>query len=438
MKQDQNQKNGFSGLSTLLSDTESDLALPTNFEDDNLSSKSNRSHEANDSTPTSRQISQSEVTPKAQISIQTITPTEPVADPSTTTQTNKSPPKGDSQTWKIVAAISISIAAVLAIEKFGSYIKSSSKNTQQISENETSSTSRTTPKNSGNQNRQQNEIRKVVIASIAANIRERPDVKSKIIGSYKKGEKLVYAGVTDNFTNIRLHDGRIGYIVSDLVIPEIDFARLEGLRAAQYIEIPGNKTRLNNFVDGIQSNEEKIGTTIQRVIQRDAGVHLAIHEIENHSPSAMPIDEPAGVWYSNLARAANSYKNLEEASLCGLASIMGNPLNPDSYVAWGLTNHSLGRGEALSLAAYALLALSPRTTNTWMIVGLAEAMSNKQNHNDTLATGAFILAIKFSRNQTTTRKFYKDLISTSNNPRVQRLISDALIEEAANPTLFEE
>jgi len=82
--------------------------------------------------------------------------------------------------------------------------------------------------------------------------------------------------------------------------------------------------------------------------------------------------------------------------------------------------------------------LSPMTTNAWLIFGLAEALDSKEGSIDATATGAFILAIKLSHNSTNTKKYLIDIVKNTENPRLRVLISDALAEEASDPSLFDD
>ena len=71
-----------------------------------------------------------------------------------------------------------------------------------------------------------------------------------------------------------------------------------------------------------------------------------------------------------------------------------------------------------------------------MLYGLALAMEEGEAKFDDLATGTFILAIKLSRNPDVTRKYFKDLMTKSDNPRVQQLLRDAMVEETSTPAVY--
>lgn len=57
----------------------------------------------------------------------------------------------------------------------------------------------------------------LVVVVNSANVRAKPDSKSKIISIAKKGEKLENLGMSGDWVNCRLHSGTTGWIFKDLV-----------------------------------------------------------------------------------------------------------------------------------------------------------------------------------------------------------------------------
>ena len=287
-----------------------------------------------------------------------------------------------------------------------------------------------------NNNMHQNNNKYIVIATTAANIRELPNTRSKILLSLKKGERIELIASTDEFFNVRLSDGRHGYINNNLAILENDYTRLASSTPNEYIETSENQVRVKNFFQAITEIEGKINEALQRVTERDSRIYETINDIELITKPDLNVDESAGVLFSNTAKISSENKNHKEADLNILAAVIANPLNPNYCVAWGMTNYSLNNSKPVKTASYALIFLAPRTTNTWMIVGLAEAMRQDTIENNELAKGAFIFALKVSKNKNTTRKFFQDLIANSSNPRLQRIISEAMMEEMMAPLIF--
>ncbi|MFZ3139122.1 SH3 domain-containing protein [Polaromonas sp.] len=276
----------------------------------------------------------------------------------------------------------------------------------------------------------------LVVASMAANIRAKPTVQSKLLHSLKKGDRIEFVGVSGTFTQVNLADGTLAYVASELVIPESDFLRLESMSPAKYIDLRRSERRIESLFEQIEPLKDSILEILFQVSNRNAQIDEKLHMIEAIRGVVIEADGPAGIWFSLAARAAANGAQFDDASLNARAAVEADPMNADYQVAFALSNYSLGRVEPVRFASHALIAIAPRATNTWMLLGLSEAMDESETKLDSLATGSFILAIKLSRNSEATRKYFKDLIAKSKNPRVQQLLRDAMIEEALTASVF--
>jgi len=73
-------------------------------------------------------------------------------------------------------------------------------------------------------------------------------------------------------------------------------------------------------------------------------------------------------------------------------------------------------------------------TNSWLVMALS--MVNTPSDHPT-AKGAFLLAIKLSRDPDYTRKYLRNLAAKGNNPQASTVINAALFEDATNKRLFQ-
>lgn len=277
---------------------------------------------------------------------------------------------------------------------------------------------------------------KVVIAALTANIREKPSAQSRLIRSFKRGERLEFVEVVEGFTQVRLPDKSLAFVASELIVPEGDFLRLNGMMPQQYLESRASEKRIESLFEQIKPLSSNLQDLLYRISNRDPLLSDKLKQVGTTQAVQITADEAAGIWFALSARAAANSGQFDDARLNARAAVEANPMNPDYHVAFALSNYSQGLTESIPVSARILVSIAPRITNTWMVFGLAQAMDENDNKSDSLATGSFILAIKLSRNPDATRKYFKDLMTKSENPRVQQLLRDAMVEEAANPTVF--
>ena len=174
---------------------------------------------------------------------------------------------------------------------------------------------------------------------------------------------------------------------------------------------------------------------LHQIGNRSSDTVATLSDLESAKAYTLVPDEAAAVWYGLSAKAAVSVGNYEEATWNSRAAIEADPGNADNHIALALSSYESRKFEVTKAVAKIAPFLAPRTTNAWMVLGLAEALDEKDGLEST-ATGAFILSIRLSRNPAFTRKYLSELGAKATNPRVRQLISAALNEEAANPGLF--
>lgn len=275
----------------------------------------------------------------------------------------------------------------------------------------------------------------LAIAAIKANLRAEPLPKAKIVRVLSRGEKLQVGNDIDAFWFVRLADGTSGWVAKELAIPVADAQRLQGLTAQQYLEQRASEGRLQELVREREPQMKAFLVALHQIANRSPETLATLDDLENAKAYTLVPDEPAAVWYGLSAKAAAAAGNFEEAAWNSRAAIEADPTNPDHHIALALTSFEVGNYEVTEAVAKIVPFLAPRTTNAWVVLGLAEALDEKDGIEST-ATGAFVLALRLSRNPAFTRKYLSDLSTKSTVPRVRQLTALAVAEEKANPSSF--
>ncbi|ABM39552.1 SH3 domain-containing protein [Polaromonas naphthalenivorans] len=274
------------------------------------------------------------------------------------------------------------------------------------------------------------------VASLSANVREKPTARSRQLRVLKQGEILEFIEVTGSFTRVKLLDSTLGFIASELLIPEDDFQRLKNLSARQYVDQRSDEKRLDSVQAQIKPMDDAVSEAISAISSRSPSIKASLQTIDEGRHVGIASDEAAGIWYSLAARAAANSAQFEDAVLNARAAVEAAPLNPDYYVAMGLSSYKIGYLNGLNMGATMLPILAPKSTNAWMIFGLSVATLDNEIKYDTFAIGAFVLAIKLSKNPDVTRKYFLEMSNKSDNIHLKKLLNEALDEESKNPSVF--
>jgi hypothetical protein len=275
----------------------------------------------------------------------------------------------------------------------------------------------------------------LVIAAIKANLRAEPSQKATIVRVLDRGERLQASVDHEGFWFVRLADGTSGWVAKELVISAADEQRLQGLTARQYVEQRASEGRLQELARQREPQMKAFLMVLYQIANRSPQTFATLDELENAKAYSIVSDEPAAVWYGLAAKAVASGGNFQEAFWNSRAAIEADPTNPDNHVALALSSFEAGNYEVTKAVGKIVPFLAPRTTNAWLVLGLAEALDEK-NGQESTATGAFILAIRLSRNPAFTRKYLADLSTRSTVRRVQQTAALAVAEEKGSPSIF--
>ncbi len=276
------------------------------------------------------------------------------------------------------------------------------------------------------------------VAAIKANIRRESSSQAAIIKTIERGEILSLVSSTDTFLKVLLSNGVEGFIAQELVIPIADFKRLSQLTAKEYIEQRIAEGQLEKFLSQSSLQKSAFVAAIYGISNRSRQIRKYLEAIESSKKYDINLDIPAAKWFSSAAKFSISSGFNEDLILNSRAAVQADPTNGELHVAYALAAFQEGNMDIVKSVGRIVPLLAPMTTNAWLVFGLAEALdSNDRASGDTTATGAFILAIKLSRNAANTRKYLLDIEKKTEITRLKVLISDALAEEAGNSSIFE-
>ena len=198
---------------------------------------------------------------------------------------------------------------------------------------------------------------RLVVAALTANIREKPTAQSRLIKSLKRGERIEFVDMAGTFTQVRLADRTLAFVASELVIPESDYVRLNGLPPQQYLDARAAERRVESLLEQIRPQNDSLVEVLVRITNRDPLVSDKLQMIEAMRSVRIEADESAGIWYSLAARTAANLGQFDEAALNARAAIESDPMNPDYHVAFALSKYSLGQVEPVRTVAQALAIL---------------------------------------------------------------------------------
>jgi hypothetical protein len=120
---------------------------------------------------------------------------------------------------------------------------------------------------------------------------------------------------------------------------------------------------------------------------------------------------------------------------------MADPSSPgiDSAVVFSgyeLLAKNNTRTALINNALWAVLK-EPKTANAWVAMGLTMAMAGQTPENNVrLASGAFLLAMRYSKSVDVTRKYLSNLAINATDTNVKKALEDALAESPQGPPSF--
>jgi hypothetical protein len=272
------------------------------------------------------------------------------------------------------------------------------------------------------------------VASINANLREFDSVKSKVLRVVPRATLLKKLSSQGAFVQVQLADGAKGWIAEELLLPQADVIRLNNTTAKAYIQENSGEARLQESWNTVfPAARERMLSLLLQLEQKNPAIQNNITLLEFMALDKPKLDASALVWFGQSVLLEKENAKPTEALLASRAAIVAAPYDAGAYTALGIAAYEAGDKISLDSAALMALGLSPKTTNTWVVMGLSLGADVKTSRH---AVGAFMLAIKFSRNGSFTKKYLLDLADKATNPNLPPVLREAVNEMNSNPNSF--
>ena len=272
------------------------------------------------------------------------------------------------------------------------------------------------------------------VASINANLREFATVKSKVLRVLPRATLLKKLSSQGTFVRVQSEDGSNGWIAEELLLPRADVVRLSGTTAKAYIQANSGEIRMQEAWNSVSPLVTvRFASFLLQLEQKNPAILKSITLLETLPFEKPMFDSAALIWFSQLVLLEKENVNTAEPLVASVAAAVAAPYDAGAYTALGMAAYEAGDKFLLDRAAIMALGLSPKTTNTWLVFGLSLGADAKTSSH---AVGAFMLAIRFSRNASFTKKYLLVLADKAANSSLQAALREAVNEMNLNPTSF--
>jgi len=262
----------------------------------------------------------------------------------------------------------------------------------------------------------------LTVAAVSANVRSEPTDRGAPLLTLSRGDAVTLLSSVEGFHQVRTRSGQEGWIAERVVFDGRHFGRLESLTAQAYSD--ANGSRLDEALKMLRTMRNDMNTALEP-LATDPKETLARAQRAIMGWSLNIDSDPAAAkWFGLMAEFEEKSGRLASAISYSLAAMSAEPLNAEHYHRFLIAHYRLGNFEEIRKLAVAGPMLAPASTNSWMLLGIAEATADRPAH----ATGAFRIALAVSRSAANTQRYFQELASTSTDARVAAAIQEALIK----------
>lgn len=262
----------------------------------------------------------------------------------------------------------------------------------------------------------------LAVAAINANLRSEANSRSKVLGQASRGTALEKIGEVAGFINVKLSDGRQGWIARELTIDGADVTRLNPMTARLYVEARKPLRGLETVGELLSPYRTMLERALLEVAEGSPHLEQTLTEISGTVHVSVPADSAGAIWFGLEAKSYADKSMLTEALESATAAVFADPAGVDGQVAFAFAAIKVGDYASVKAIASILPLLAPVATNTWVIVGVSAASENAQD----LARNAFITALRKSRSPKVTEKFLNEVAVRSTDAQMSAAIGAAL------------
>lgn len=263
----------------------------------------------------------------------------------------------------------------------------------------------------------------LAVAAINAHVRKEPSAKSKAIALLSRETAIEPIEIVNGFVKFRLSSGGEGWISRDVVIARTNAIRLSGLSAVDYASARAPLRGVERLFAALEPYRELQVQALFQLATESAQLDATLDELANRVRIALDdVDADAVSWYSLEAKYYVDRDRRAEGLQSARAAVLADPANVDGHVALAYAALRAGEFGIADGVATVLPSLAPNSTNTWVIVGVSAA----SNDNSVLASNAFALALRKSRNTKVTVQVLANLAAQTADAKVSRAIGTVL------------
>lgn len=286
------------------------------------------------------------------------------------------------------------------------------------------------------------------VASARANLRKEASGKSKILQKLVRGKGLQRISEKDGFIKVQMEKGEVGFISADHLIPKTDYERLKDLTAEDFIKMKSNGEDSAQKLQTLMAQYgEVLNSIYKNLLMRDSAVLKEVDKLVSAKDEFLRIssgysfDTAAAKWFSLRAVEARAIDDRYQTSINYLAAKLADPSTAgiDSAIVFSgyeLMAQNNMRGALINNALWAVLK-EPKTANAWVSMGLSMAMAGETPENNVrFASGAFLLAMRYSKSVDVTRNYLSNLATNAIDTNVKRALDQALLESPQGPPPF--
>lgn len=260
------------------------------------------------------------------------------------------------------------------------------------------------------------------VAAMRAHLRRDASAASPSIGILNRGMTFVPAAEDAGFVKLVQPGGREGWVARNVLVAESSALRLQQYTPSQYLNTPGKSGSFDLFASSIDPHSMLRQQLFEQVLNTSPDVVATIAEIEALKLFSPEVDADGALWFALEAKWRLENDTASKALIAVRAAVEANPADVPNLIAWGMTAIGEGEYNVLEKLVRVLPLLAPRSTNTWLIVGLLAAVKGDER----LSAGALDFALAQSRNINATRSHFASIATKSTNYLVERELRAAI------------
>jgi type IV secretion system protein VirD4 len=259
----------------------------------------------------------------------------------------------------------------------------------------------------------------LTVAAVGANLRAQPEAGAPV-SVVSRGDFLQVVQSSGDFHAVRTESGQEGWIADRLVFPSEHYQRLKNVSAGDYIQ--ANRPRLLSAIDQLGSMGNDLEAATRSIATDPIGALRGFADFDAKSRVKIAEDQAAARWFGRLAEYEQKSGRLDHARQLSLAAWHADPLDVEHMHRFLLLNYELGDMERIKVLAIGSVMIAPRSTNSWMLMGMSDALQGR----DASAVGSFKLAIHVSQKEHNTRRYLQNLADSTGEAQIATAIRQAL------------